>query len=105
MAATITKTGKGCLGSQFKPTASTDLVMDIVNAVADGTTVTIATTAHATPQIDNVKLPLAVVPIATNDGGTAGLYWSYSAGTITITGATAIASTDTFTVLIIGTAS
>jgi len=105
MAAAITKTGKGGLGSQFEPTASTDLVFDIVNAVADGTTVTINTMAHATPQIENVHTPLAVIPIATNAGGTAGLYWSYSAGVITITGATAIANTDTFTVTIIGTAS
>ena len=105
MAAAITKVGKGCLGSQFAPTASTDLVMDVVNAVADGTTVTINTKVHATPQIDNVHTPLAVIPIATNDGGTAGLYWAYSAGVITITGATAIASTDTFNITIIGTAS
>lgn len=104
MAATITKTGRGGLGSQHEAGASTDLVFDIVNAVADGTTVTIATTAHATPQIDHVKIPLAVIPVATNAGGTAGLYWSYSAGTITITGATAIADTDTFTVFIVGTA-
>jgi hypothetical protein len=105
MAAAITKTGKGGLGSQFGPGASTDLVFDIVNAVADGTTVTINTRAHATPQVDNVKTPLAVMPVATNTGGTAGLYWTYASGTITITGATAIASTDTFTVFIVGTAS
>lgn len=104
MAAAITKTGRGGLGSQYGPTASTDLVFDIVNVVADGTDVLIWTKVHATPQIDNVFTPLAVIPVCTNTGGAAGLLWTYAAGVITITGATAIADTDTFTVLIVGTA-
>lgn len=99
MSATITTGYSMPLNSENAPFGGSDIILEVVHALADATTITITCGGDAS-QTDKIRHPLKVMVQPTDVAGSdAGHYYSISGHVITISG---VASGDDFDVWIIG---